>query len=143
MKLVEDVERATWEKFLLVEPWGAMAAASRAPLGVLRSVPPLRALHERAAEEVASLARARGVALPPDAVARTTAFLDRLAPEATVSMQRDIGAGRPSELEDQVGAVVRLGKAAGVAVPVHETVYGLLAAQELAARSGIPRFPRT
>jgi 2-dehydropantoate 2-reductase len=142
-KVALDVERALWEKFLLVEPWGAVATASRAPLGILRDVPALRAQHQRAMEEVAALARARGVALPEDAVARTQAVLERIAAEATVSMQRDIAAGRPSELEDQVGAVVRLGRAAAVPVPVHETLHGLLVAQELAARGDIPPFSRT
>lgn len=142
-RLAEDVERALWEKFLLVEPWGAVASASRAPLGVLRSVAPLRALHVQAVAEVAALARARRVALAADAAAATLAFLDGLAPDATVSMQRDVGAGRPSELDDQVGAVVRLAREAGVAVPVHEALHGVLAAQEAAARGQIPRFPRT
>jgi 2-dehydropantoate 2-reductase len=141
--VVEDVERATWEKFLLIEPWGAVASASRAPLGVHRAVPELRALHERAMDEVAALARARGVALPADAVARTLEVLDGIAPEATASMQRDLGAGRPSELEDQVGAVIRFGREAGVPVPAHETLYALLVAQERAVRDQIPRFPRT
>ena len=61
----------------------------------------------RALEEVVALGRARGVSLPVDAAAQTAAFIDTLPPEGTVSMQRDVGAGRPSELEDQVGAVVR------------------------------------
>lgn len=138
-----DVERATWEKFLLVEPWGAVASAARAPIGVLRSLPEARALLVRALEEVAGLARARGVALAPDAVAATAAFIDTLPPEGTVSMQRDVGAGRPSELEDQVGAVVRLARAAGVAVPAHEALLAALLPQEAAARGRIARFPRT
>jgi 2-dehydropantoate 2-reductase len=58
-------------------------------------------------------------------------------------MQRDIGAGRPSELLDQTGAVVRLGRAAGVPVPVHEALLVTLLPQERAARGEIPRFERT
>jgi len=142
-ELVEDVERAVWEKFLLVEPWGAVAAAARAPLGPLRSQPQARALWERAMAEVAALATARGVALPKDAVARTAALLDALTPGATASMQRDIGSGRPSELEDQVGAVVRLARAAGVETPVHDALYAVLMPQEAAARGRLPPFPRT
>jgi 2-dehydropantoate 2-reductase len=141
-RVVEDVERATWEKFLLVEPWGAVASASRAPLGVHRAVPELRALHEGAMAEVEALARSRGVGLPADAIARTREILEMVSPDATVSMQRDVGAGRPSELEDQVGAVVRLGREAGVAVPIHETLHAVLVAQERAARGQIPKFPR-
>jgi 2-dehydropantoate 2-reductase len=58
-------------------------------------------------------------------------------------MQRDLAAGRPSELEDQVGAVVRLAREAQVPVPVHEVIYGALLPQERAARGGIAPFTRT
>jgi len=54
--------------------------------------------------------------------------------ESTASMQRDIVDGRPSELEDQVGAMVRLGRAAGVPVPVHEFLYASLLPAERRAR---------
>jgi len=141
--LVDDAERAVWEKFLLVEPWGAVAAAARAPLGVLRGLAEARALWMKAMEEVLALAAARGVAIPRDAAERMVERLDGLTPSATASMQRDIGAGRRSELEDQVGAVVRLGRAAGVATPVHEALYAVLLPQEAAARGTIPAFPRT
>jgi 2-dehydropantoate 2-reductase len=143
VEVVADVERASWEKFLLIEPWGAVAAVARAPIGVVRSVPETRALLVRALEELAAVARARGVALAPDAVARTLALLDGVPPEGTASMQRDLGAGRPSELEDQVGAVVRLAREAGTGVPVHEVILAALLPQERAARGEVARFPRT
>ncbi len=143
VEVVADIEAATWEKFLLIEPWGAVAAAARAPWGVVRSVPETRALHVAAAEELAAVARARGVAIAADAVARTLAFLDGVTPEAIASMQRDLGAGRPSELDDQTGAVVRLAREARVPVPAHDALYAMLAPQERAARGEIPRFDRT
>jgi 2-dehydropantoate 2-reductase len=112
-------------------------------VGVLRALAEARALHRAAMEEVAALARARGVALGDDAVARTQAFLDGVPAEGTASMQRDIGSGRPSELEDQVGAVARLGRAAGVPTPIHDVLYAVLLPQEAAARGKVRKFPRT
>ncbi|BDG03230.1 2-dehydropantoate 2-reductase [Anaeromyxobacter oryzae] len=138
-----DIERASWEKFLLIGPWGAVSAVARAPIGVVRTVPETRALLEAAMEELAAVGRARGVAIPADAVARTLAFIDAVMPEATASMQRDVGAGRPSELDDQAGAVVRLAAAVGVPVPVHGFLLAALRPQEAAARGAIPRFART
>ncbi len=142
-RVVKDVEREVWEKFLMIEPWGAIASAARAPIGVLRGLAEVRALHEAALAEVAALARARGVVLAPDAVQRTAAFLDTVAPEGTASMQRDIGAAKLSELEDQVGAVRRLGRLAGLPTPIHDALYAVLLPQELAARGVIKKFPRT
>jgi 2-dehydropantoate 2-reductase len=142
-EIVPDVERASWEKFLLIEPWGALAAAARAPMGVTRAIPETRALLAGLQEELARVGRARGVALPEDAPARTLAFLDGVPAEATASMQRDLGAGSPSELEDQTGALVRLAREAGVPVPLHDALLALLLPQEAAARGRIPKFQRT
>jgi 2-dehydropantoate 2-reductase len=49
-------------------------------------------------------------------------------------MQRDILEGRPSELEYQNGAVLRLGREAGVPVRVNEFIYRCLVPSELRAR---------
>ena len=143
VRIAEDVEAATWEKFLLIEPWGSVAAAALAPIRALRAVPETRALLLAAMDEVSALAAARGVSLPAGLKDATLAWLDGLPAEATASMQRDIGAGRPSELGDQTGAVVRLAQAAGVPVPLHRTLLALLLPQERAARGELPAFART
>ena len=90
--------------------------------------------------EVLAVAQARGIALPADALHTTMALVDSVPPEATVSMQRDIMAGRPSELDAQIGAVVRLGQATGVATPLHAFIYGSLLPLELRARGQV-QFP--
>jgi 2-dehydropantoate 2-reductase len=59
---------------------------------------------------------------------------DELPPATTASMQRDIVAGRPSELEEQTGALVRLASGAAVSVPAHELLLAILKPQETAAR---------
>ena len=141
--VTDDVERAIWEKYLLIEPWGTIAAAARAPIGALRAVPETRALLASAMRELEAVARARGVRLPADAVDRALSRLDALPPEATASMQRDLAAGRPSELDDQPGALVRMARAAGVPVPVHEAMLAALMPLERAARGKLPAFPRT
>jgi 2-dehydropantoate 2-reductase len=139
----DDVERALWEKYVFVEPWGTVAAAARVPAGPLRSVPETRALLVAAMREVIAVGRARGVAVPDAAIERTLARLDAVGPDTTVSMQRDLAAGRPSELEDQPGALVRMAREAGVPAPVHEALYAALLPQERAARGTIPGFERS
>jgi 2-dehydropantoate 2-reductase len=132
--LSDNVEAATWEKFLFIEPFGAVGAVTRAAIGVTRSVPETRQLLVAAMNEVAALARARGVELAAEAVARSLELMDRLPADGTASMQRDITAGRPSELFDQTGAVVRLGKEVSLPVPIHACLYASLLPQEQAAR---------
>jgi len=118
-----DIDRAVWEKFLFVVSSGGVGAVTRSPIGEVRAEPRTRELLERAMSEIWQVGRARGVALPDDAVARAMSFADRLPPDATTSLQRDLMEGRPSELEAWNGAVVRLGSAAGVATPVHDFIY--------------------
>jgi len=135
----DDIRAAVWEKFLFIAPFGSVGAVTRMPAGILRAVLETRRLLESAMREVSVLARARGVRLADDAVARTLRFVDGLPPEATASMQRDILAGRPSELEQQSGAVVRLGRRAGVPVPANEFLYASLLPAEIEARDAARR----
>jgi 2-dehydropantoate 2-reductase len=51
-------------------------------------------------------------------------------------MQRDIVDGRRSELEEIIGAVVRLGDQRGTPTPTMDCVYASLLPQELRARGG-------
>jgi len=103
-------------------------------MGVVRSVPETRRLIEAGLEEIERLARARGIALAEGISAATLAFIDRLPADGTASLQRDIAAGRPSELDDLTGAVVRLGLEAGVSTPVSSFIYGALSPLERRAR---------
>jgi 2-dehydropantoate 2-reductase len=129
-----DIHHALWSKFVFIAPMSGIGAATRVPIGVWRSMPEPRELATRAIREIADLARARGVDLGSEAVERTLGRFDALTPDATSSLQRDIIDGKPSELDAQLGAVVRLGRAAGVPTPVCETLLALLLPQEQNAR---------
>jgi 2-dehydropantoate 2-reductase len=95
---------------------------------------------EECLREAYAVARARGVHLPDTTVANTLVFLDSMPAAATTSLQRDIADGKPSELEAWNGAVVRLGREAGVATPLHEFICHSLLPSEMRAR-GLIQFP--
>jgi 2-dehydropantoate 2-reductase len=136
-EIAGDIRAALWEKLLFVGPFGGVGAATRAPIGVMRSLPETRALLEGAMNEIILVAHARGVAMAENAVAQALALIDGSPEQATASMQRDIMAGRPSELEAQVGVVVRLARDAGVQVPCHTCLYASLLPQERQARGEV------
>jgi 2-dehydropantoate 2-reductase len=129
-----DIQVAMWEKFLFIASFSGIGAVTRAPAGVLRSLPETRQMLEQAMGEVLNVARGRGIALPEETVAGALALVDSMPPGGTASMQRDIIAGRPSELEAQNGAVVRLGQESGVATPLHAFIYHNLLPLEQRAR---------
>jgi 2-dehydropantoate 2-reductase len=134
VKIPEDIHVAMWNKFILIAPWSGVGALTRAPVGVTRGLPETRALLEHAMEEIYLVANARKVAMERESIDRAMGFLDNLPYEGTASMQRDILAGRPSELDAQNGAVVRLGREAGVATPVNGMIYSSLLPLEMRAR---------
>lgn len=134
VELPGDIHVAMWNKYIMIAPWSGVGAVTRAPVGVIRRLPETRALLEHAMEEILLLARARKVAMEREAIGQAMAFIDTLPCEGTASMQRDIMAGRPSELDAQNGTVVRLGKAAGVATPVNGMIYSSLLPLERRAR---------
>ncbi len=121
-----DMELAIWEKFLFIDPFGTVGAATRVPIGLMRTVPETRELLDRCVAEVRAVANVLGVALGDDAVVRTWRRYDGLPGDSTASMQRDLMAGRPSEFELQTGSVVRLGRAHGVPTPAHDVLYAAL-----------------
>ena len=129
-----DIQVAMWQKFLFVTAWSGMGAVTRAPVGVFRSQPGTRQMLEQTISEIYNIARARHIALPKDIIGKTMEFLDSMPPDGTASMQRDIMNGRPSELEAQNGAVVRMGQEAGVETPVNAFIYYSLLPMEMRAR---------
>jgi len=134
-KIADDIQVALWMKFLFIASFSGVGAIAKAPAGVLRGDPELRAEMLRAMREIYELARARNVLLPSNALETVMASVDALPADATSSMQRDIAAGKPSELESQNGAVVRMAREAGIRVPTHESIYEALKPLEASARS--------
>ena len=134
-KIPASIRAAMWEKFMFICAVSALGAATRMPIGVLVGSPETRGLLVSIMEEICAVARALDISLSPDLVGRTMAFLETLPASSTASMQRDIMEGRPSELEAQNGAVVRIGREVGVPTPVNELLFHLLLPMERQARS--------
>lgn len=129
-----DILRSMWTKFLFIAPMSGVGAITRVPVGTWRAMPESRALAERMLEEILALATARGIALDPNAIALTMSRYDAMAEESTASMQRDVMDGKPSELDAQLGTIVRLAQESGVATPVTSVIYHALLPQERRAR---------
>ncbi len=132
--IADDIQVAMWEKFVFIAAISGVGAVTRAPIGKVRSLPETRRMLVGAIDEIVHLARARGIALPGDIGERTLAFIDGLPAQVTASMQRDIIDCKPSELEAQNGAVVRMAREVNVPTPINEYIYASLLLQEMDAR---------
>src|SRR5258708_10892159 len=103
-----DIYAALWEKLVLIAAVSGAGAVARATIGEIRECPPARQLLQQLMEEVVAVAHASGIRTKEDVIIRTLAFVESLPVRGTASMQRGIVAGKPSELEEIICAVVRL-----------------------------------
>jgi 2-dehydropantoate 2-reductase len=124
--LSEQITTELWMKFILLAANASITAATRQPIGILRDDPDLRAVFEAAWQETAAVGRARGVALPADAVDRIREFMGHAPPAMKASMALDLERGNRLELPWLGGKVVELGHKLGVPTPTHRLMYALL-----------------
>jgi 2-dehydropantoate 2-reductase len=131
----EDIAAALWKKLALICSYGGIGAALDANVGQTREDTRARGLVTTAMSEVFSVADAEGVTLTEsDFSDDMNIYLNGFSAQTTSSMHRDLLAGRPSELEDQVGAVVHRAQRGGAATPVLDLVYASMAPREARAR---------
>jgi 2-dehydropantoate 2-reductase len=134
----DDILLAMWTKFVFIAATSGVGAVTRVPMGVYRSVPQTRALLLAALEESVRIGQARGIAF--DGAAAQTILeheIDAKAPGVVASMQKAIMEGKPSELENQTGVLVRLGRELAVPTPTHAFIYAALLPMELKARGKV------
>lgn len=124
-----DIEYDIWNKFLFFAPISGLGSVARLTIGELRADAAWRRLLEDGIREVEAVAAAIGVDVGSDALERTLAFVEHIPAQGTSSMHRDIEAGRPSELPDLSGKVVRLGREFGIPTPVHDRIVDELEAR--------------
>jgi 2-dehydropantoate 2-reductase len=127
---------ALWEKTAFIASWGVFCAAAQAPVGTIRQGAGRRVL-ERAVEEIVSVARHEGIVLAEDLVVSTMSAIESLPASSTSSLQRDFEAKRATELEWQVGAVLRRAARAGLALPTLEALYSVLLPRDMETRGGM------
>jgi 2-dehydropantoate 2-reductase len=131
-----DIRRVLWEKFVFLASFSGVTSLTRLPKGPIWATPETKAFLQDAIEEVVAVARARGVELRPDHTARAMAFAENLPAEMKASMLVDLERGSRLELPWLSGAVVRLGRDAGVPTPAHRAIVAGLAPYV----GGAPKF---
>ncbi len=132
-----DIKVAMWQKFMLISAWSGLGAATNAPIGVIFQLEETHQMLIDALQEIYLTGRAQGIELPENSVEKTLKTLQSFPKNSTTSMQRDIAEGRPSELDVQNDAVVRLAKEVGIDTPVNRYILHSLRPVELRARGAI------
>jgi len=142
--LEEEAMPKIWEKFAFICSTTAVGAVSGpvATQDVIGNTPELQGLWRDAMGEIIALARSHGLKYDDAWLENRVAMLKQ-AVGATTSCSRDLWAGKPSEVDDLLGSVVRMGAAKGVPTPVIKTLFTTLLTRERLARaeSDLPIYP--
>jgi len=124
--LSEQILTDLWMKFILLAGNAGMMALSRQPIGALRDDPDLRPIFVAAYQETIDVGRARGVALPADALARIVELTRHFPPAMKASMALDLDRGNRLEVPWLSGKVAELGRQLGIPTPTHSMMYAML-----------------
>ncbi len=124
--LSEQILTDLWMKFILLASNASMMAATRQPIGKLRDDPDLRPIFKAAYREVVDVGRARGVALPANAIDMIVDATSHMPPAMKASMALDLDRGNRLELPWLGGKVVELGRELGVPTPTHSMMVAML-----------------
>lgn len=133
-KISENIHLDIWKKFLFITTISGIGAITRSVFGVIREDEYLRQIVYQTANEIVAVANAKGIALTNDDIEMTLKVIDNLDYNTTASMQRDIMEGRPSELENFNGYIVKTGKELHITTPTNAFIYHCLLPIEKKAR---------
>jgi 2-dehydropantoate 2-reductase len=114
VRVGQDEHRVLWQKLARIAALAAATSASGRTVGELRADPEWRPRLDGAITEACAVAGADGVSLRPS---EQWAIIEEMADETTTSAARDVAAGRLSELDAIVGAVLRTAERLDVPAP--------------------------
>jgi 2-dehydropantoate 2-reductase len=129
-RISDSEAQVMWSKLARLCALALTTSASDRPIGYVRSDPRWRSALEGAVTETVAVANADGADL---IASDTLAELDAAHAELGSSMQRDIAAGRPTELDAIAGAVVRAGQRHGLRCPTVQWLAERVAVREATA----------
>lgn len=114
--IVQDM----WEKWLFMAAGGAATVLLGGVVGVVVAAPGGISVTQQIIDEIVSVQRAEGFPPRPAALERVTTTLTQPHSRFATSMFRDFSAGRPTEVEPILGALVQRAHQRGVRAPLLE-----------------------
>ena len=125
-----DEMKMLWNKLAILAPCALTTTASGLTMGAVSSNPIWRKRMEAGVYEACAVAAATGTQLDPATFIR---FFDMFPPGARSSMQKDVAAGNPPELEGIAGPILRLAQEHGLDVPVTRELVEMIRGKSTAA----------
>jgi len=118
VEVADDVQVELWQKMAVVCSLSVICCLTDAAVGPIRAHPLGADLQARAIEEVLSVGRGRGVALPVAAEGKVGAVLDGFPEDFYPSVLHDLRSGHRTEMDALAGVLARMGREIGIATPL-------------------------
>jgi 2-dehydropantoate 2-reductase len=128
-----DESRLLWNKLAFLAPCALATAASGMTVGEVYSDPVWRKRMEAGVYEACAVATASGTPLDPAYFLR---FFESAPPVSRSSMQKDVAAGNPPELDGIAGPILRRAQEHGLDVPVTRELVEMIRGKSTAANRG-------
>ncbi len=129
-----DIIADIWKKFMFICTVSGLGGLTRVSIGRMVENKKTYKLLNDTCQEIYEIALIKGIKLPEDMVGLMMSFISAQDFDSTASTQRDIMEGRPSELENFNGYIVKQGVKHGIKTPVNSFIYNCLLPQEQKAR---------
>jgi len=120
-KYADDIRLAGWRKYLFIASFAVLTARYGMPMDQIYATH--RNTLEILMQEIIAVAQAKKIALDETEFLSAMKQASRVTPGAKTSMQLDMEAGKPAEIEALCGYLIREGERLGVAVPAMKTLY--------------------
>lgn len=126
VEVSSNIVDTLWTKMVSVGSIGSVMAASRASFVEVLASPHGEHTVRTVMEEIVAVGQSQGVNFPPRCVDGKMEDAIGEAEETQASLQYDLDNGKPLELDDILGAVVKIGREAGVPVPASAALVTVL-----------------
>lgn len=126
----ENIQLEIWKKFLFICTISGIGGLTRVSIDKIRSNDYLFDLMKKTSEEIRKVANARGIALNEEHLEKAFQIIENQPEGTTASTQRDIMEGKPSEIENFNGFIVREAERLGIETPVNKMIYECLKPME-------------
>jgi len=110
-----DEQKMLWNKLAILAPCALTTTASGMTMGEVKNDPVWRKRLEAGVHEACAVASASGIQFDPAGFIRV---FENFPPGMRSSMQKDVAAGEPPELDSIAGPILRLAQEHGLEVPV-------------------------
>jgi 2-dehydropantoate 2-reductase len=120
-----NVAGELWMKLVVNCAYNALSAITQLPYGRMIEGQGVRETMRAVIEETLAVAKASGVAMAPDVLAKTYGVAGAM-PTQFSSTAQDLARGKPTEIDHLNGFIVRRGEALGIATPVNRALHALV-----------------